>query len=673
MGEPDEDEQLRLAALQTSRSILRARMAAEESLRAQSELLRITLASIGDGMISIDAGGGVTFINGVAEKLTGWAAAEAIGKPVQEVFNVIHAQTGAPLPNPALQALRDGETVELGEHALLIARQGNRCSVEDSAAPMRDAAGATIGAVLIFRDVTERKRTDADRERLRAEVESGRERMRLLVENVTDYAIVITDPGRRIIEWNGGAELITGWSAQEAVGQSLDMIFTPADRSAGLPELETARAQAEGRADDKRWHLRKDGSEFFADGVMTALRGPGGELEGFGKLLRDATDRRRAEQALLDADRRKDEFIALLAHELRNPLAPIRNGLQVMRLAGDDAVALAQVRAMMERQLGHMVRLIDDLMDISRISQDRMELRRARVLLSEIVANAVETARPIIEAAGHQLTVSLPTAPVLLYADLTRLAQVLSNLLTNSAKYTERGGHIQLTGKRVGDHVELSVRDDGIGIPASALPRVFDMFSQVDRTTERSSGGLGIGLALVKGLVGMHGGSVVAHSDGPGMGSTFTLSLPALHAVDEADPTNAIEPAFDKARRQRRILVVDDNVDSADTLAGVLNFLGHQVQAAHDGIEAVAAAASFLPEVILMDVGMPRMGGYEAVRLIRQRTVGPRPLIIAVTGWGQDSDRAQSREAGCDGHLVKPVALGDVEMLIEQLDASDPD
>ncbi len=671
MSALDEEELPHSAVPQNPDSVLRGHLAAEQALRAQSELLRITLASIGDGMISTDADGRVSFINGVAEKLTGWVGADALGKPVDEVFHIVDAGSAAPLPNPVLHTLRAGTAVDIGEHALLVARDGRRFPVEDSAAPMRDAAGVSVGAVLIFRDVTERKRADADRERLRAEMESGRERIRLLVENVTDYAIIITDPEMRIVEWRGSAELITGWSAQEVLGKAADLIFTQADRDAGFPEREAARARSEGRAEDKRWHLRKDGSQFFGDGVMTALRGPGGELQGFGKLVRDATDRRRTEEALLDADRRKDEFIALLAHELRNPLAPIRNGLQVMRLAGDDAVALAQVRAMMERQLGHMVRLIDDLLDVSRISQDRMELRRARVPLSEIVANAVETARPVIDGAGHQLTVSLPAAPVFLYADLTRLAQVLSNLLTNSAKYTGRGGHIQLTGKRVGDSVELSVRDDGIGIPAAALPRVFDMFSQVDRTTERSSGGLGIGLALVKGLVGMHGGSVVAHSAGPGKGSTFTISLPALQAVNEADQADSVEPPSILSRRQRRILVVDDNVDSADTLVGILNFLGHQVQTAHDGVEAVAAAAQFSPEVILMDVGMPRMGGYEATRLIRQRTVGRAPLIIAVTGWGQDSDRAQSREAGCDGHLVKPVALADLEMLIDQMDDSD--
>jgi CheY-like chemotaxis protein/two-component sensor histidine kinase len=332
-----------------------------------------------------------------------------------------------------------------------------------------------------------------------------------------------------------------------------------------------------------------------------------------------------------------------------------------MRLAGGDVDAVAQVRAMMDRQLTHMVRLVDDLLDVSRISRNKMELRRERVLLADAVNAAVETARPLIEAAGHDLQVALPPGPVFLDADLTRLAQVFSNLLTNSAKYTEPGGRIRLSAERRSGQVVVTVRDNGIGIPAEAVESIFDMFSQVDRSIERSTGGLGIGLALVKGLVEMHGGTVTARSPGAGEGSTFTVRLP-LAAAKPAPRTAA--PDNGQHGPARRVLVVDDNRDGANSLAMMLRLLGDEVRTAHDGVEAVEVAGRFRPEVILMDVGMPCLNGLDATRLIREQSWGKRITIIALTGWGQKGDREQSREAGCDGHLVKPVDLSELEKLL---------
>ncbi len=369
---------------------------------------------------------------------------------------------------------------------------------------------------------------------------------------------------------------------------------------------------------------------------------------------------------LCEQDRRKDEFLALLAHELRNPLAPLRNGLQVMRLAQGDANTVVNAQEMMERQLGHMVRLIDDLLDVSRISRNKMELRRSRVLLADVISSAVETARPAIDAAGQRLTISLPPETVHLDADLTRLAQVVGNLLTNSAKYTDPGGRIWLTAMREGAHVSFVVRDTGIGIPADALPRIFDMFSQVDRSIERSAGGLGIGLALVKALVEMHGGSVAAASPGQGGGSTFTVRLPVLEYATESP----LPPVDEDGRRasgiRRRVLVVDDNHDAANSMAIMLGLAGDEVRTAFNGIEAVEVAETFQPHVILMDVGMPRLNGYEAARRIRKQPWARSVIIIALTGWGQESDKTRSREAGCDGHLVKPVTLPDLEKLLQK-------
>jgi CheY-like chemotaxis protein/two-component sensor histidine kinase len=321
---------------------------------------------------------------------------------------------------------------------------------------------------------------------------------------------------------------------------------------------------------------------------------------------------------------------------------------------------------MMDRQLSHMVRLVDDLLDVSRITRNKMELRRSRVLLADVIDSAVESVRPALEAAGHGLTVSLPPEPILLEADLTRLAQVLANLLHNSTKYTPRGGHIRLGADRDGEHVLVTVRDSGIGIPAAALPSIFDMFSQVDRSIERRAGGLGIGLALVKGLVEMHGGTVEAASPGPGLGSSFTVRLPALPERTAA----AGEPAEQRegdAEPKQRILVVDDNQDAAASMALMLEFLGNETRSAHDGVEAVEMAEQFRPHVVLMDIGMPRLNGYEATRRIRERLWGRGIAIVALSGWGQETDRLKSSQAGCNGHLVKPIDLSELQKLLAEL------
>ncbi|WP_168221614.1 PAS domain S-box protein [Aquisphaera giovannonii] len=385
----------------------------------------------------------------------------------------------------------------------------------------------------------------------------------------------------------------------------------------------------------------------------------------FSYVAEDVTERKRAEEALREADRRKDEFLALLAHELRNPLAPLRNGLQVLRLAGENAEASRKAREMMERQLGHMVRLIDDLMDVSRISRNKMELRRGKVPLADVVSAAVETARPALDQAGHEFRVALPPEPVYLDADLTRLAQVFANLLTNAAKYTEPGGRVTLAAEVRDGDVSVEVSDSGIGIPAESLPRIFDMFSQVDRSIERKAGGLGIGLALVKGLVEMHGGGVTARSGGPGRGSAFTVTLPVIGGPRERAAAEG-QATPGRMGPGRRILVVDDNRDSAGSMAEMLSLLGHEVRQAHDGLEAVEAARAFRPDLVLMDVGMPRINGYEATRRIRAIPSEKSPTIVALTGWGQEGDRARSQAAGCDGHLVKPVDWKDLSPYVDR-------
>jgi CheY-like chemotaxis protein len=380
----------------------------------------------------------------------------------------------------------------------------------------------------------------------------------------------------------------------------------------------------------------------------------------------DLIERFRYEQALKEEDRRKSEFLATLAHELRNPLAPLRNGLQVMKLAKKDAGQVEQARSMMERQLGHMVRLIDDLMDMSRISRGKIELRKERVELAKVLQHAIETSRPLIEAGDHDLTISVPSQPIYVDADPTRLAQVFANLLNNAAKYTEKGGQITLAVQRKAGEVVVSVQDTGVGIPAHMLPKLFEMFMQVDRSLERSQGGLGIGLSLVKRLVEMHGGSVEAHSDGPGKGSEFVVRLAVATQAEERGAPGAAGDALVATPAKCRILVVDDNRDSADSLAMLLRITGNEVHTARDGLEAVGAAGVFRPEVVLLDIGLPKLNGYEVGRRIRQQQ-GDGVVLIALTGWGQEEDRCRSKEAGFDYHMTKPVEFKALQKVLAEL------
>jgi PAS domain S-box-containing protein len=369
----------------------------------------------------------------------------------------------------------------------------------------------------------------------------------------------------------------------------------------------------------------------------------------------DVTERKDSEAALKEADRRKDEFLATLAHELRNPLAPIRNALQLIRQVGGEESIRNQATTMMERQVAQMVRLIDDLLDLSRITRNKLELRKEWVEFAVAVQSAVETARPLIESFGHTLTVSVPTEPILLHADLTRLAQVFSNLLTNAAKYTDRGGSISLVAELDGIELVARVRDNGVGIPADMLPHVFDMFVQVDRSLEKSQGGLGIGLTLVKRLIELHGGRVEANSSGPGRGSEFVVRLPIL--VNIAATSRRPSPSNGRTENKldARILIADDNKDSAESLAMLLQLRGAEVRTVHDGLEAIETAKAFQPDLVLLDIGMPKLNGYDAARRLREQPWSGKATIVAMTGWGQPDDKRRAADAGFDHHLTKPI------------------
>jgi signal transduction histidine kinase/ActR/RegA family two-component response regulator len=420
---------------------------------------------------------------------------------------------------------------------------------------------------------------------------------------------------------------------------------------------------------DKRLELpavRSDGAEFPVELAVTRISLSGSPM--FTGYIRDITERKALEDALRhraiqlsEADRRKNEFLATLAHELRNPLAPIRNGLQILRLCPEDPQATGQALDMMDRQLSQMVRLIDDLLDLSRVSRGTIELRKERIELAKVIEHAVEMSRPVIEQAGHRLAISVRPSPIYIDADLTRLAQVFSNLLNNAAKYTERGGEIRLVVEQQHGQAVVAVKDNGIGIPCEMLPYVFDMFTPVNRNLQRAQGGLGIGLSIVKKLVEMHEGSVEVASDGDGMGSQFIVRLPVVLSVvrPQADDSQPI-----RFSGRRRVLVVDDNRDAADSLAMILQVKGNESLAAHDGLEAIKQAAVFRPDVILLDIGMPGLNGYDTARRIRAQPWGKNVHLVALTGWGQDEDRRRSQEAGFDEHIVKPINAATLEKLL---------
>jgi PAS domain S-box-containing protein len=607
------------------------------------------------GAYTCDPDGLITSFNRRAVEL--WGREPRLNDPTDRFCGSfkLFATDGSPITHDhcwMALALRDG--TDYVEREIVVERpDGTQRTALAHASPIRDADGRLLGAVNVLVDITERKRAE---EELRA----GDERYRAIIESSDDAIISKTLDGV-IRSWNGGAERLFGYTAEEAVGKPITLIIPPERHDEERDIL--ARLRRGERVDHfETVRVAKDGRRLDISLTVSPVRDGAGRVVGASKVARDITDRKRVDAALREADRRKDEFLALLAHELRNPLAPIRNGLQILRLAERDPEARARAREMMDRQLTHMVRIVDDLLDVSRITRGKMELRRARVRLADVIGSAVETARPVIDAAGHTLEVSLPERAAVVDGDLTRLAQVFSNLLTNSAKYTPRGGRIRLAAEARGGELVVKVRDTGLGIPADALPRIFDMFSQVDRSIEKSSGGLGIGLALVKGLVEMHGGTVTADSPGPGQGSTFTVRLPA--AADR--PAAAAPPADEHARGGpgRRVLVVDDNRDGAESLALMLRLLGNEVYTAHDGLEGLEAAGRLRPDVVLMDVGMPRLNGLDATRRLREQPWGRAMTVIALTGWGQECDRALSREAGCDGHLVKPVDLAALDALL---------
>jgi PAS domain S-box-containing protein len=810
-----------------------ARQAAEENARVvheERERLRVTLASIGDAVIATNAEGRIDFLNEVAERLIGMTATEAAGCPRPDVFHIVNAQTRRTVGNPALRALKEGTIIGLANHTILISKDGTERPIDDSAAPIRDARGEVIGCVLVFRDVTEKKLADealrqseqqfrqlADAmpqiiwtagadgridylnrrwteftglpqtvsneawgtllhpddaqqasERWAASVKDGATfdlPVRLLDSRHEVYrwhlirTIAVRDDAGNVVRWYGSSTDIHAQKRMQQasyyLAQASAALATVVDFDSTLQKI--ANLAVPFFADWAAVDLQRDGQltrlavahqdpnkielarqlmrEYppspYAEGGISAVFRTGqpqlmsdvtDEL-----LMKSAKDERHLQllrslglksyicvplvvsgntrgvltfatseshrryngedlamamdlahrasvalentelyEALRDADRRKDEFLATLAHELRNPLAPIRNSLEILKMPRVDTEVADHARDVMERQVHHLVRLVDDLLDVSRIMRGKIVLRKERIELATVVARAVEAVQSLIDSQRHELSVRLTEQSLALDADPVRLAQVVVNLLTNAAKYTEPGGRIEVEANGGGGSAVLIVRDNGIGIPFDTLPRIFDLFVQVDHAAVRSQGGLGIGLTLVRNLIELHNGTIEARSDGPGKGSEFIVRLPLAKAMPAQPETSGLKTQQPLASGFR-LLVVDDNQDAANSLGMLLRLQGHEVQVAYSGMATLEIVKEFLPDAVLLDIGMPGMDGYEVAKRLREQPSLQKAMLVALTGWGQQEDRRRTAEAGFDRHLVKPLDAKLLQNLLEDL------
>jgi PAS domain S-box-containing protein len=667
-----------------------------ESLRQLEQQFESVIHSVTDyAIFLLDPEGTVMTWNAGAERIKGYRAEEIVGRH----FTLFYTDESIARRWPQAElevAAREGRMEDEGWR---VRKDGSTFWARVVITALRNPLGELTGFLKITGDLTDRRLAEAA-------LRDSEERFRLMVEEVRDYAIFRLDPEGRVASWNAGAERIKGYAASEIIGQHFSRFYPAEQVERGWPEHELREASLHGRFVDEGWRVRKDGGLFWASVVITAMRNPHGELIGFSKVTRDLTERKLAEEELRQAhaglelrvkertaelertnfalereiergrvlleererleaqlrqrvdelaasDRHKNEFLAMLAHELRNPLAPIRNSLELLRVDTLDRAARDAVQGTIRRQVEHLVRLVDDLLDVSRIVESKIELRRERIEFASVVQRAVETARPQVDAHGHELAIELPAAPVYVQGDLIRLSQVFANLLNNAAKYSDHPGRIVISARVEGDTLVASVADSGIGMPDDLLHRVFDLFVQGSGSLERSGGGLGIGLTLVQRIVEMHGGRVSASSPGPGQGSELVVRLPVAEP-----PEPSVEPTYEPAAGVGgglRVLVVDDNVDAAESTAALLAIRGPEARAVHDGLSVQQVVTEFQPTVVLVDSGLPGKNGFEVARVLRALAGSPVRLLVAVTGYGQEQDRARAREAGFDLHLVKPV------------------
>jgi PAS domain S-box-containing protein len=619
------------------------------------EPFRHLVESVTDyGIFLLDTQGRIASWNRGAQALKGYLPHEIIGKH----FSIFYEpeDIARNWPERELESARAVGRFE--DEGWRRRKDGSRFWANIVITALRDESGVLTGYAKVTRDLTERR---AHEEALRR----SEERFRLLLEGVRDYAIMMLDQEGRVTSWNAGAERILGYSVDEVLGHSFQRFFMPEDITGGRPAEELRKAILNTRFEQHGWRVRKGGARFWAEVIVTPLHDADGQLRGFAKVTRDLSERKRIE-TLEEQGRHLTEFLAMLAHELRNPLAPIRNAIAIMGMAKELPKQVTWARDVIDRQTTQLARLVDDLLDVSRITRGKLRLREAPVDLNAAVTRAIEAAQPLIDTRRHRLHTTLVPAEITVYGDVARLTQVVLNLLNNAAKYTPEGGDIWLEVKPLDNSAEVRVRDNGVGIPATLIGSIFDLFAQGERTIDRSEGGLGIGLTLARRLVALHGGRIEARSEGGGMGAEFVVTLPRMGSEISAAAMPDEGFQMPLAAKKLAILVVDDNVDAAVSMAMLLRMAGHEVEIEHSGPPALARALAMPPDVMLLDIGLPGMSGYEVARQLRAHPIGKGPRIIAMTGYGQDEDRRRSLEAGFDGHLVKPVLPAELFALITQ-------
>jgi PAS domain S-box-containing protein len=622
---------------------LTTRRKEEVALRVSEERFRLMVSGVKDyAIFMLDPQGIVTTWNAGAEHIKGYSAGEIIGSHFSRFYPP--EAIGRQLPETELRgATMQGRYEDAGWR---VRKDGSRFWANVIITALRDSSGHLLGFSKITRDLTDRRQHEEDLRR-------SEERFRLLVDGVTEYAIMMLDAEGFVTSWNAGAERIKGYKAKEVLGQHMSHFYPSEAVLANKPWEDLSVARVAGRISTEAWRVRKDGALFWANTVVTALRDQDGRLYGFAKVTQDLTQRRHAE-ALADTTQRMHEFIAMLAHELRNPLAPIRNAVALMGRKGLNDPTLESMRQTIDRQSMQLTRLLDELLDVNRIARGRFTIERELIDVRDVISRAVEASRPLIDSGRHSIEVMAPESPVLVQGDTVRLTQAVVNLLNNAAKYTPGGGSIRLSTSVRGAEIEIRVADNGKGIERDMLEKVFDLFVQIDPTSNATLGGLGVGLALVRRVIELHGGSVQARSEGKGRGAEFIARLPL--SIQQMRVISATESREENAIGRLRILIVDDNKDAGDTLGLLLESMGQYVCTVYDGRSAIAAEQAFKPNIVLLDIGMPEMSGYEVARAIRAAESEVKPILVAITGWGQEADKERAKEAGFHHHFVKPVS-----------------
>jgi PAS domain S-box-containing protein len=629
----------------------------ETSLRQSEERFRLLIAGVKDyAIFMLNPQGIVETWNAGAEYIKGYSADEIIGSHFSRFYPQEAIKRG--LPETELRgAMMQGRFEDEGWR---LRKDGSRFWANVIITAVRNASGHLIGFSKITRDLTERRRHEA-------ELRKSEERFRLLVDGVTEYAIMMLDSEGFVTSWNVGAERIKGYKSHEILGKHVSHFYPSEAVLSNKPWEDLRIARDKGRATDEGWRLRKDGTLFWANTVITSLRDQDGRPYGFAKVTQDLTQRRHAE-ALADTAQRMQEFIAMLAHELRNPLAPIRNAVALMGRKGLNDPTLESMRQTIDRQSMLLTRLLDELLDVNRIARGQFAIEHEPVDVRDVLTRAIETSRPLIDSRRHSLEVSVPDQPARVLGDALRLTQTFVNLLNNAAKYTPEGGNIRVSASVRGAEIEVRVVDNGAGIERDMLEKVFDLFVQIDPAVQNALGGLGVGLALVRRVVELHGGNVQARSEGKMYGAEFIVRLPL--SIEQIQVISTRERPAPGSMRTLRVLIVDDNRDAADSLNLLLASMGQNVYVAYDGQSAISAAKTFKPDVVLLDIGMPHMSGYEVARALRADASAANSALVAVTGWGQDADKERAKEAGFTHHFVKPISEEALRLILTEVSAA---